>query len=147
MNPRPGLALLATAVLLPVLGACGSAPMTAIEEGPTYPATLTKAGVADIQVFRVGTRMELVNTTPRAFGPSTIWLNKRFSREIEGLAVGERLDIDLGEFKDEYGQPFKRGGFFSAEAPDVIVLTELATTKPDGTAELVGLVTILRPLD
>jgi hypothetical protein len=147
MNDRSGLALLAAALLLPCLGACGSGPMTTIEEGAAYPATLTKGNVVDIQVFRVGTRMELVNTTSRAFGPSTLWLNKRFSREIDGLAVGERLEIDLGEFKDEFGQPFKRGGFFSAEAPDVIVLTELVTTTPEGSAELVGLVTILRPLD
>ncbi|MCA9299410.1 MAG: hypothetical protein KDA28_10100, partial [Phycisphaerales bacterium] len=77
--------------------------------------------------------------TARSFGPSTIWLNGRFSHDIDGLAVGERRTIGLKKFVDEYGRTVRAGGFFATQIPDNIVLSQI---EIDG--RLVGLITINR---
>lgn len=96
-----------------------------IGSGPVYPAAGRRTETLDIHVIRRGTRIELTNTTARAFGPGTLWLNGYWGRRIDGLAVGQTLDLPLDEFRDEYGGAFRGGGFFAREKPDRIVLAEL----------------------
>lgn len=89
------------------------------------PTTLQQAEVLNIQVFRNVTDLELTNTTARSFGPSVLWINERFSYPIDGLAVGESLDLPLRNFIDEFGDPFRAGGFFATRDPDPLVLAQL----------------------
>ena len=103
---------------------------------------MDQSGSVDIQVVRKGTKLELTNTTARAFGPSTMWLNSRFSRPIEQLAVGQTLVLPLKQFKDEFSEPFRAGGFFASERPDIIVRAQIETPGPDGGTEMVGLVVV-----
>jgi hypothetical protein len=112
-------------------GACGSLPK--VPYARAYPAAPTRGETLDIQVFRQTKHLELTNTTARAFGPSTLWLNARFSRPISGLGVGQSLRLRLDEFRDEYQDEFRGGGFFATELPDRLVLAELEV--PKGTAE------------
>jgi hypothetical protein len=142
-RPQPSrLTAAATAALtLPLaltLAGCGFAQSdtAAIEEGPVY-AQSRQADVLDVQVVRRGTRLTLTNTTARAFGPCRMWLNQWYSRDLDGLAVGQSLSLPLSEFKDRYGAPFRAGGFFATEAPDRVVLTQL-----EAEGQLIGLVTI-----
>jgi hypothetical protein len=121
-------------LLLVLLTGCRS---HAIREGPAYPADAARTRTIDVQVIRRGTRIEMTNTTARAFGPGSLWINGWYGHEIPGLAVGGSLDLDLREFKDKYGGAFRAGGFFARERPDKIVLAELET---DG--RLLGLVVI-----
>jgi hypothetical protein len=93
--------------------------------GLIYPSSVARTSTLDIQVIRRETKIELTNTTARSFGPSILWLNGRFSREIDGLAVGQTLVLRLKEFKDQYGDTFRGGGFFATERPERLALAEI----------------------
>lgn len=120
------LRLLASLVLLALLltapGCLGSPDFT---ESRGYPEGLSRLEPSNIQLYRSGKTVYLSNTTATNFGPSTIWLNQWFKREIEGFAIGQTLELGLSSFRDEYGDEFRGGGFFAARAPDRIVLAEL----------------------
>jgi hypothetical protein len=107
---------------------------------PRYPDAAAKAGVADIQVFRRGTRLQFTNSTARSFPASRLWINMRFSRAIDPLPVGARVDLDLREFVDHYGQAFRAGGFFSSEPPKPVVLAQIEMPGDDGAPQLVTLI-------
>ena len=78
----------------------------------------------------------MTNTSARAFGPSTLWINASHSREIDGFAIGESLTLDLRSFVDEYGNTFRAGGFFATRRPHDLVLAEIET----GDSERFGLI-------
>lgn len=114
------------AALALCLGGCrGAAKVTG--DGVAYPEGTKVREVLDIQAFRDGTTLTLTNTTPRAFGAATLWANMRFGRDIDGLAVGETLELDLREFKDQFGSKFRAGGFFASERPQRLVLLQIET--------------------
>ncbi len=127
----PGLALLVA--LAAGLSGCQS---KTIEDGPTYP-TLSQARVLDVQVKREGTRITLTNTSPTALGPGRMWINQWFSRELEPVAPGQTVTLDLDEFRDRYGDSFRAGGFFATERPAKLVLVQVEQNN-----EIVGLVTV-----
>ncbi|MFT5423127.1 MAG: hypothetical protein ACI89L_000901 [Phycisphaerales bacterium] len=134
-------ATLAIAVALPMalplsLGGCHSPSGKAqVNPGPTawgqqpraYPFALEPVAVEDVQVFREVTRLKMTNTTATSFGTGTVWINRRYARDIEGFGAGQTLDLDLNEFVDEFAAPFKAGGFFATKRPDPVVLVELET--------------------
>jgi hypothetical protein len=109
----------------------------AIVDRQPYPASLAHGPTLDIQVFRSSKHIALTNTTPRDFGPSTLWLNAWYSRDIDALAAGESLKLPLHDFRDRYSDSFRGGGFFATEKPDRLVLAEL---ENEGT--LYGLVVV-----
>lgn len=120
-------ALLAALIAAAALAGCAS-DNTRIDAGPVYPTRLLPAAeTLDIQVFRDGQHIELTNTTARSFGPSWLWLNGRFGLQIEGLAIGQTLRLPLRSFRDEFGEPFRAGGFFATEKPERLVLAEIQT--------------------
>ncbi len=105
-----------------------------------YPRELAQSEVLDIQVIRnPQTRITLTNTTAQTFGPSTIWLNARFGRPIAGLAPGQTITLNLDEFRDEFGDRFRAGGFFATKAPETLVHAQLETIV-DGESRLYGLI-------
>jgi hypothetical protein len=66
-----------------------------------------------------------------------MWINAWFSREFKGLAVGESVEMSLFDFKDQYGDTFRAGGFFATQKPTRLVLAQLEYEN-----ELVGLVVV-----
>lgn len=112
-------------------GGCSSARYPG-PDAREYPDAHTQVAVADIQVRRDGPTLTLTNTTAHAFGPSTIWLNARFFKNVEGFAVGETLELDSREFEDMYGDTFKGGGFFAWHNPERLVLAQLETQAVPG---------------
>ncbi len=143
---------LRTLSTLILAGAALTGCTTVNKPGPdsrTYPETLRQAAVADIQVRRDGPTLTLTNTTARAFGPSTMWLNARFAMKLEGFAVGETLELDSRDFKDEYGDSFKGGGFFAWHNPERLVLAQLETApviavegQPTDGLQMIGLIVV-----
>lgn len=128
---RITLALLAAVVALP---ACQSTPEP-VPYARELPRELKQEGVLDIQVFLETKHVSFTNTTGRAFGPSTVWLNGRFSRPIDGLAVGESVRLPLREFRDSFQDDFKGGGFFALQTPERLVLAQIETPRPDALSE------------
>ena len=141
--PRTAVALVVAGTLC---AACSRVP-TALVGGPVgpydrpYPATIEPAGQLDVQVARDGPVITLTNTTARSFGPSTLWINRRYSRPVPGFGVGQTLTLPLEQFRDEYGDPFRGGGFFATEQPDRIVMAELETVS-DAQTVIYGLVVV-----
>lgn len=133
--------LSATLALLMVTAVGCSGVPEPVPYARAYPA-VRQSQTLNIQVFRSVKHLELTNTTARSFGPSTLWLNARFSRPIDGLAVGQTLRLPLEEFRDEYSDVFRGGGFFSTEAPERLVLAQIESLTADGKQDMVGLVVV-----
>ena len=119
-----------------VMGGCrtGADPSLA---GPAYPDDKAQGQTLDIQVVRTDTRISLTNTTARSFGPSRLWMNRWYSRAIDGLGVGQTLELSLWDFRDENGEMFRAGGFFATRRPDRLVQAQIET---DG--QVLGLVVV-----
>jgi hypothetical protein len=143
---RTTIAIFLTTLWAAGLAGC-AAPNDRVPYARDYPlweqdAAASRGAVLDIQVFRKTKHLEFTNTTARAFGPSTIWLNGWFSRPIDSLAVGESVRIPLSEFRDRHSEAFRGGGFFATEEPDTLVTAELETTDQDGGTVLYRLVVV-----
>ncbi|MBO6512893.1 MAG: hypothetical protein JJ974_02860 [Phycisphaerales bacterium] len=115
---------------LPLTGCQLFSETTRTDSKPAYPDSIAKGEVYDVQVFRQSTRLKLTNITTRDFGPSTIWLNQRYSLQIDGLRSGQTIDLNLKEFSDEFGDTFRAGGFFAQRVPAPVVLCQLEVVEP-----------------
>lgn len=102
-----------------------------------YPQGMTQSRVVNIQVSRQETHITLTNTTAQSFDGGTLWMNAQYARPIEGLAIGQTLRLDLHDFRNEHSEPFRAGGFFATERPDVLYLAQLETRE-----EMIGLIVI-----
>lgn len=118
-----GSAVLAAGVAGVLAGCSGSPEVDA--EARAFPYELEQAELLDVQVFRDVTRLRFTNTSGRPLGPGMLWVNRRFGYAMpEGVAIGERVDLDLKSFVDEFGDPFRAGGFFATRDPDKVVIVE-----------------------
>ncbi len=113
-----------------------------VDYARAYPRAAPRGDVLDVQVFRADTMLTMTNSTSRSFGPSTLWVNERFSRPIDAFASGQTLKLDLYEFRDQYQDQFRAGGFFATRDPDPVVLVQLETGAEDGAQELIGFVVV-----
>ncbi len=137
-GPRLALGLTAAAAITGVFG-CASGPAS---PGPEYPDELRQSRTLDVQVFRSARHVQFTNTTAERFGESRIWLNARYSRDIESLAPGQSVEFPLESFVDEHGDVFRGGGFFATEIPERLVLAQLETLNDERTLVLLGLVVV-----
>jgi hypothetical protein len=104
-----------------------------------YPRDRHTTNTLDMQVFRRGTDMEIVNSTAHSYRNINLWVNQRYVLPIESLAAGETKRVSLWDFFDEYGERFYAGGFFRSypATPLRLVQIETADDQP-----LLGLITI-----
>ena len=104
-----------------------------------YPAHLHRAESVDIQVFREGQMLELVNATARSYNDFDLWVNQRFVRHVKALPAGRTVRLSLTSFYDELGEPFRAGGFFRTAEPMPVRLVEIQTGAEE---PMIGLITI-----
>lgn len=123
--------LLGLAVLLPV--GC-QAPYG--EPTRPFPQTAEQVRVAEVQVFRDGPELTLINATAESFRDVDLWINQRFVRPVEALPAGGTLTLSLFDFRDASGERFRGGGFFAAKEPDPVVMAQFELE--DGS--LIGLI-------
>ncbi|TVQ60529.1 MAG: hypothetical protein EA379_07845 [Phycisphaerales bacterium] len=101
---------------------CGCAATTDVPYARTFPAHLPiEEGTVNIQVIQGEQTLRFTNTSATDFGPFDLWINKWYVRPFNGLAIGETRTIPLREFRDEFSQPIRAGGFFATEAPEALV--------------------------
>lgn len=137
--------VLASAIVLAPLGACSSLPP--VDYARPYPKELPAGQTIDVQVFRRSKTLDFTNTTATPIGPGTIWLNRRFSRPLtQPIGVGQSVALPLREFRDEFGDPFREGGFWASDIPDALVLCQIeqpiAGGGEDSKPLIIGLVTV-----
>jgi hypothetical protein len=106
-----------------------------------YP-DLKQSEVLNIQVVRRPKAIEFTNTTARTFGPSTVWINARFCQPIDGLAIGESKTLRMKDFRDEFQDTFRGGGFFAVEPPERLALAQIETKDADGKSVLLGMIVV-----
>ena len=130
-------------VLACVVGAmgCSRSNSLAIVENAAYPAELTQREVLNIHIIKHPTEIEFTNTSDRTLGPGTLWLNGRYGKEIEPVPSGATVRYTLADFKDQWNDHFRRGGFWARETPEVLYLTQLQSGEGEN-KQLVGFISI-----
>jgi hypothetical protein len=127
------------------LAGCASKPAP-VPYARAFPDDAPRGETLNIQVFQRETSILLTNTTARAFGPCTLWLNMRFSRPLPSLAVGQTVEIPLKDFRDEFQDEFRGGGFFASDVPERLVSAHLQPgSDQDPNAAMLGLVVVVNP--
>ena len=111
-----------------------------LNEFPVYPIDKPQARVLNVQFVRDSSTVSLTNTTASSFDRFTIWLNQEFSYVVDGMDVGQTVEIDLGAFRNHFGAAFRAGGFFATERPKNVVLAQIETASDS--EELLGLVVV-----
>ena len=81
-----------------------------------YPTDLHRAEAIDIQVFREGNSLEIINSTPHSYRDFDLWINQRYVRHVELMAAGELIRLSLEEFYDERGEVLNAGGPLTSSA-------------------------------
>jgi hypothetical protein len=124
-----------------LVGGCSRSNSLAIVENRAYPTELMQREVLDVHIIKHPTEIEFTNTSDRTLGPGTLWLNGRYGKEIEAVPSGATVRYTLIEFKDQWNDHFRRGGFWAKENPEVLYLTQLETGTGDA-QQLVGFISI-----
>lgn len=107
-----------------------------------YPENLhSTKQVADMQVFRNDTDIEIVNSTARSYTNIDVWVNQRYVAHVDAIPAGQTVTLSLWDFKDEYGNLFYAGGFFRTYTATPVRLVEIQTAAE---APMIGLVAIRR---
>jgi len=104
-----------------------------------YPARLHTTNVADMQVFREGASIKVVNSTAHSYRDFDLWVNQQFVRHVDALSAGDAITLSLWDFHDEYGNMFNAGGFFRSYEPSPVRLVEI---EPQPGQKMTGLITI-----
>ena len=122
-----------------VLGGCLRQTYFPERASRPYPLDLPTAETVDMQVFREGTNIEIVNATARSYHDFDLWINQRYVRHVEALPAGETVRLSLWEFYDERGEVPSAGGFWRTVEATPVRLVEIQTAEDE---PLIGLVTI-----
>ena len=104
-----------------------------------YPAELGQGEVLEIQAFRKGPNLTIVNASLQRFENVDLWLNRRYMHHLEQLAAGGTVTINLNDFWDAWGETPVAGGFFRTERPTPSVLLQF---QLDRNSPLTGAVCI-----
>lgn len=133
--------LISIALLATLAAHTGCAHRTYYPDRATvpYPRHLHTANAVDVQVFRDGTHIELVNATPHSYENFLLWINQRYVRQIDSLPAGGRLTLSLWDFYDERGEVMNAGGMFRVYDPDPVRMVQI---QLHDATPLIGLVTI-----
>lgn len=136
--PRPLASLLSIAAVTCAAGCVPPSYDPARATRP-YPTAMHRPESADIQVFRDGRFIEIVNATAISYRHFDLWLNRRYVAHIDSLPAGASIRRSLWGFYDVRGEVFNAGGFWRTEAPTPLRLVEI---EPAAGEALVGLITI-----
>lgn len=120
---------------------CSCTPHTYLPELATraYPAEQHTTKTVDIQCFRRGTELEIVNSTARSYENFDLWINQRYVHAMPSLPAGATVRVSLWDFMDVYGRRFYAGGFFRSYPAEPVRLAEIQVA-PD--QPLVGLIAV-----
>lgn len=123
----PPAALLYFAAAFAVLPGCVGHPQPTPETAlqTAYPEEAPYGDDLDVVVVRDGEEIALVNREPRALGPARLWLNQRYMRPVERIAIGTGNALPLTGFYNRLGEHYPVGSFLRPERSLKLVLAEL----------------------
>jgi hypothetical protein len=126
-------------LLAPALAGCARKTYDPNWATRPYPHELHQTAMVDMQVFRRGEKIEIVNSTAKSYRDFDVWVNQRFVRHVDALPAGGSIKLSLWDFHDENGDVFNAGGFFRTVEPTPVRLVEIQAA-PD--QKMLGLVAI-----
>jgi len=136
---RIRLGLVLSAAVLS-LGACASQPYEPDRATRPYPRSLHATDPPqDIQVFREGRRLRLVNATTRSYRDAELWVNQRYVMDLPTLEAGATVIVNMGELWDRWGGRPSAGGFLRRNAPTPVRTAEI---QIGDSTPLIGLIVI-----
>ena len=139
MRARLAIVVGIGSALAVVVTGCGRPLYVPSQASPPYPVQLHQAASADIQVFRDGQSIDVVNSTARSYPAAMVWINQRYVRSVDALPAGQTVRLPLWEFFDERGERFNAGGFWRTEEATPVRLVELQISEDQ---PMVGLVLV-----
>lgn len=124
-----------------ILASASCTPQVYVPELATraYPTEHHNTRTIDIQCFRRGTDLEIVNSTARSFADFEVWINQRYMQRINDLPAGATLRISLWDCIDAYGRRFYAGGFFRAYPAEAVRMVQI---QPSPDEPMIGLIAI-----
>jgi hypothetical protein len=127
--------------VLAILTLCACTPKTYVPELATrpYPLEQHTTATVDIQCFRRGTELEIVNATARSYENFDLWINQRYVHGIKSMPAGATVRVSLWDFADVYGRRFYAGGFFRSYPAEPVRLAEIQIAEDQ---PLVGLIAV-----
>ncbi len=140
-NSATARACLSATLLLTVLAMASCTPQTYVPELATrpYPIEQHNTRTIDIQCFRRGTDLEIVNATAHSFADFELWVNQRFMQTIDSLPAGATVRISLWDCVDVFGRRFYAGGFFRAYPSERVRMVQI---QPAPDQPMIGLIAI-----
>lgn len=126
-------------VLASILGGCERKTYDPDWATRPYPRELHHPQTVDMQVFRRGEKIEVVNSTAQSYADFDLWVNQRFVRHVDSLPAGGTIKLSLWDFHDENGDAFNAGGFFRSYDPTPVRMVEIQL-GPD--RPMIGLIAI-----
>jgi hypothetical protein len=132
----------ATCAALLLLGACSTARVQSLD-GRAYPGSVVQERVLDVQLIQRPQAVSLTNTTPRTLGPGWLWINGWYSAALPAVGIGERIEIPMRDFRNEFGESPRSGGFWAGRDATRVVHAQIETTDPEsGASTFLGLVVV-----
>ena len=126
-------------LLSPFLIACQNQSGNPELANSIYPMILHQSGSVSIQVHRSEEFIEIVNSTAIDYSRGILWINQRYSTQLEPIPAGKTVKVNLWSLRDEYGEQFNAGGAWRTDEPTPVVIVEL---QGSNSTSLVGLIVI-----
>ncbi|MHC4219681.1 MAG: hypothetical protein ACYSU7_14660 [Planctomycetota bacterium] len=134
---RPGSVLIFVLVL--IAAGCNRRMYNPELATRSYPHDLHRPESVDIQVFRDGPSLEIVNATARSYRDFDLWVNQRYVHRLPALPAGETIRVSLWDFYDVRGDRYSAGGLWRTEPPMPLRLAQIQEAEDE---PLIGLIAI-----
>lgn len=110
---------------------------TSFQSELAYPMHKAQTRVLDIQVIRRQTQITMTNTSAENLPPGRMWVNAEYVRDFDGLGIGQTTTLSLLDFRNEFGETFRAGGFFATRVPADLVQVQL-----EDESAMIGLIVV-----
>ena len=104
-----------------------------------YPWHLHRATSTNMQVFRDGHFIMVVNATATSYQDFDLWINQQFVSHVESLPAGGTIFLSLWDFRNNLGESFNAGGVFRTEIPTPVRMAEIQIDEQE---PMVGMISI-----
>ena len=94
----------------------------------SYPFERHSLQVVDVHVFRDGSQVVIAIGSDTHLESPRIWINQRYMFDSSDIKIGGTIVLDLGLFRDKFGESFSAGGFFAFREPEPLRLVQLETS-------------------
>ncbi len=133
------VAIVIIVIMTAGLAACAHQSYDPLRATRPYPFEQHTTETVDIQVFRDGTKIQIVNSTARSYEDFDLWVNQRYMAHVDSMIAGETIQLSLWNFYDVYGRVFNAGGIFRTVEPTPVRLVEIQLGPEEPTIGLISI--------